>query len=257
MDDFQRMQRQLIAAASSYLVSEDIGPFRLFINPDDDSPHANYAMPLSGTLPAALSLPLGRVEQGFRARQRQPRWEYLDDAAPALGVALRQRGYRQEMQTLLMRCHPNEITLGPATSTVVVQRLSADSPLEHYQAFRRVQWEAFGAHGSAPSLASAAQFRDRFAALRCYLAWQEDEAVGAGSLTPPHTGVAELAGIATVPRWERRGIGTAVAARIMQEAFADGIELLFLTAANADAGRIYARLGFKACGHGVAYLLDR
>ena len=253
--ELQRMQAQLAAAARHFFEYEILPPFVLLFNPDDPSPHTNYASLSGEPPPGALSYTLGRMEARFRARGRAPRLEYLEDALPGLTAALVARGYQQEMQSLLMRCEPDEARPGPTPLGLRLGRLGPAAPLEHFHAFREVQWAAFGAHGATPGMEATEQFRARFADLWCYVAWQGEVPVGAGSLTPPHEGVAEVAGVATRPGYERRGIGSALTARIMRDAFDAGVDLLFLTAANAGAGRIYARLGFQPCGHGLAYSL--
>lgn len=69
-----------------------------------------------------------------------------------------------------------------------------------------------------------------------------------GSLTHPHQGVAEAAGIATLPESRRMGIADAVTAALCAEAFRRGMTVVFLTAADEAAGRIYTRAGFMLTG---------
>ena len=91
--------------------------------------------------------------------------------------------------------------------------------------------------------------------MQLFLARLNGVPVSVASLTAPYDGIAELAGVATSPAFRRRGFAAALTYTVTQAAFAQGIDQVFLTAANAEAGHAYARAGFVACGSGLAYLL--
>ena len=61
-------------------------------------------------------------------------------------------------------------------------------------------------------------------------------------------GAAEIVGVATLPSARHRGHGAAVSALLARAALARGIDLVFLSAANADVARVYARIGFRRIG---------
>jgi hypothetical protein len=42
-------------------------------------------------------------------------------------------------------------------------------------------------------------------------------------------------------------------AAAVQAAFAQGIDIVFLTAGSAEAGRVYERAGFRTIGSGLIY----
>jgi predicted GNAT family acetyltransferase len=65
--------------------------------------------------------------------------------------------------------------------------------------------------------------------------------------------VTEIAGIATLRAFRRQGIGTLLTAAAVQAAFAQGIDIVFLTAGSAEAGRVYERAGFRTIGSGLIY----
>jgi predicted GNAT family acetyltransferase len=71
--------------------------------------------------------------------------------------------------------------------------------------------------------------------------------------TMPIEGITELVGIATVPEFRRRGVATAVTAHVLQTAFAAGVDVACLSASDAEAGRIYRRVGFRPLGVVLAY----
>ena len=68
--------------------------------------------------------------------------------------------------------------------------------------------------------------------------------------------VSAIVGIATLPSARRRGLAALVTGRLVQDARARGVELIFLEAEDAGVARIYARLGFErvatACIAGAA-----
>jgi predicted GNAT family acetyltransferase len=75
-----------------------------------------------------------------------------------------------------------------------------------------------------------------------------DVIAGSATCSEPHAGVTEVGGVATPPEFRRRGIAAAVTGAVVGAAFADGVELAWLTAAGESAQGIYARAGFEVVG---------
>ncbi len=105
------------------------------------------------------------------------------------------------------------------------------------------------------SAVEAEQFQQRFQTTRLFVASIEERMVSAGCLLPAHAGVTELTGIATLPAFRQKGMATLLTAYAAQAAFAQGLDGAFLTAGSAAAGRVYARVGFRTVGSGLAYVL--
>jgi ribosomal protein S18 acetylase RimI-like enzyme len=76
----------------------------------------------------------------------------------------------------------------------------------------------------------------------------DGEPAGSGLCTPPSDGATELAGIGVREPFRRRGIATAVTARLAREAFAAGVTTAFLTPGDEGAFRVYERAGFMPRG---------
>lgn len=255
MIDIARIQAQLRAALHLSHEAVPAPPFTCFFHPENDATFANAALPdapITGDVDAALE----EVRRIFLAHGRRPRFEYLEAYAPDLGAHLERHGYRCTMRSQLMVCTPAQLAQPPWPATFSVSRLDGQSPDADVQDLLTVQARAFG-DPDAPrvSSAEARQFRQRFRALQLFLARVDGVAVSAATLTAPFDEIAEVAGVATLPGFQRRGFAAALTFAVAQAAFAQGVELLFLTAGSVEAGRAYARAGFGAQGCGLDYLL--
>jgi ribosomal protein S18 acetylase RimI-like enzyme len=252
---FNRIQAQLRASAHQNYAAVAAPPFTYFFNPDDPSPWSNYAIPdasVAGDLTAALTA----LVAAFHARERLPRFEFVEEFAPHLAPALTAYGFVEEMRALLMACTPNAYQPAAPIPGVTVKELTASAPLSAIQAFLTVQRRGFGDEAaSAVTATDAQQFRARFQTMRLFAAYAGEQMVSAGSLQSAHSGVTEIAGIATLRPFRRQGIGTLLTAYAAQSAFAQGLEAVFLTAGSAEAGRVYERVGFQTIGSGLAYSL--
>ena len=70
----------------------------------------------------------------------------------------------------------------------------------------------------------------------------------AGGFAMPRGEVAELAGIATLPAWRRRGVGGLVAAALARAVGGRGVRISALSATDDAVARVYARVGFTRIG---------
>lgn len=253
--DIERIQAQLRAAVRLSHECVAAPPFTCFFNPDNEATYANYAIP-NEPVGAGIDSALQTVAQTFRAHNRHPRFEYLEAYSPDLAAVLEAHGYKCEMRSWLMLCTRGTLVCPPWSVDVTVERLDEQTPVAVIQDLMTIQGRSFGDPDAPRTTAEEARlFRSRFADLQLFLARLDEVVVGVASLTAPYAGVAELAGVATSPAFRRRGIAGAITYAVANYAFEEGIEQLFLTAASAEAGRVYARAGFVAGGHGLAYLL--
>lgn len=250
-----RLQAQLRASADAIFEREDLPPFACYFNPDDAAAHANVAIPVTavgGDLTAVLDALVAR----FVELVRGPRIEYLEPFALMLAQSLTAYGFAREDRNLLMVCTPASYRPAPAVEGLEIVRLDAPASIELAQDFVTVQARAFGEDDApAATVVEAIRFRTRFQSVQMFLAQLDGAPVGAGSLTKPHNGVAEVAGISTLTAYRRRGVAAALTAHIARHGFALGLDALFLTAADETAGRIYQRVGFEPYGHASAFCL--
>jgi sugar/nucleoside kinase (ribokinase family)/GNAT superfamily N-acetyltransferase len=250
---FARIQAQLRASAQQNYEAVAAPPFTCFINPDDPSLWSNYAIP-DTSIVSAVKGELSALTALFGTRGRTPRFEFLEEYTPYLASLLQAHGFQEELRALLMLC--TAATYQPATPIpdVTVTELTAASPLVAIQEFLTVQRRSFGNEdATAVDATEAQQFRARFHTTRLFAAVVDGRMVSAACLQPPHEGVTEIAGIATLRPFRRQGIGTLLTAAAVQAAFAQGIDIVFLTAGSPEAGRVYERAGFRTIGSGLIY----
>lgn len=254
MITIDRIQAQLRASAQANFTAIAAPPFTCFLNPDDPSPWSNYAIPdteVTGDLTEALD----QLVATFRAQERLPRFEFIEEFAPGLASALAAYGFVEELRTLLMVCTPATYQPAGPVDKLKLLAVTPDLPLAVVQDFLTVQRRSFGDEAAPPaSEIEAAQFRQRFRTTQFFAASVDDELVSVASLLPPHAGVTELAGIATLPTFRQQGIATYLTDHTVQAAFAQGLDAVFLTAGSVAAGRVYARVGFQPVGSGLSYV---
>lgn len=251
----ERLHAQLHASAGQNLEGVGVGPFVCYFHPTETAVFANYAIPIypiDGNIGDALAA----VIAAFRQRQRTPRFEYLQPFAPALGEILAASGFVREMESYLMVCQPPmvcSVMADPALRMRLLGGVGEETAVK--QAFVTIQGRAFGSDDQPAATVERAEADWRqFAGVSKFMAWWHGEPVGVGSLTQPHDGVAEVAGIGTLAAFRKRGVGTAVTHYITTHAFANGVDTLFLTAGDEHAGRVYAQVGFRHIGSGLAYV---
>jgi ribosomal protein S18 acetylase RimI-like enzyme len=66
-------------------------------------------------------------------------------------------------------------------------------------------------------------------------------------------GLAEVAGIATLEPFRRRGVASVLTSEAVHTAFLQGVEVALLTAADEHAGHLYERIGFRPYATLLAY----
>ncbi len=256
MIPIERLHAQLHASAGQNLQAVAVPPFVCYFHPTETAVFANYAIP-SQPIDGDVDDDLAAVIATFRQRQRTPRFEYLQPFAPALAQILEANGFVREMESYLMVCQPPMVRPVAVDPALVIRLLGGEGEETAVkQAFVTVQARAFGRDDQpTASIEEAEAHWRQFAGVDKFMAWWNGEPAGVGSLTQPHDGVAEVAGVATLVAFRRRGVGTAVTHHIATYAFANGLDTLFLTAGDERAGRVYAQVGFQHIGSGLAYIL--
>lgn len=122
---FDRIQAQLRASAQQNYEAVAAPPFTYFFNPDDPAPWSNYAIPDS-PVGGDLTVALTALVDAFRARERLPRFEFIEEFAPQLAPALVAYGFIEEMRALLMVCTPATYQPVESIADVMVVELTVN-----------------------------------------------------------------------------------------------------------------------------------
>jgi predicted GNAT family acetyltransferase len=85
-------------------------------------------------------------------------------------------------------------------------------------------------------------------AARAFTLKFDGRAATAGMDAAPSGGVTELAGIATLEPYRRRGFAATLTGPMTGSAFATGCDLVFLQTTSRIAQHAYERAGFVPCG---------
>lgn len=177
---------------------------------------------------------------------RKPRLEYVAQLAPAVEGVLIDTGFCVEGHLPLMICTPKSAQSLPVPSGIEFILPVSDPDL---LATISVQNEAYG--DPPPDYSAIAALRSRLqageiAVLARMMA--TGEPVGAGVCTVLSNQTTEVAGIGVRSAFRHRGVAGSLTTRLVQEAFAVGVSLPFLMAAQEAERRIYTRAGFFAIG---------
>jgi ribosomal protein S18 acetylase RimI-like enzyme len=238
--------------------AEEHGPLVLFVPVGAGFPY--YARPRAGDRGPVTATDVKAV----RARQRELKlpesFEWIEHFAPEMAAAAAAAGLRVHRHPLLVLG-----TLAPPPQlqpTASVRIVDADDP-ELVQAWA-VPGVAFAHPGSEIGRAGVVErdklaadhdpasieaVRERLRAGRSVLATASGPNGPLASGSYQHVdGVAEITGIGVLPASRRRGLGAAVTHALAAHALARDTSIVFLSAADSDAARLYTRLGFREIG---------
>ncbi|MCC7433965.1 MAG: GNAT family N-acetyltransferase [Methanoregulaceae archaeon] len=209
--------------------------FAIYWTPDDPTPWMNYAVPKHDA-------DAGQVQEliaAFAALNRQPRLEFFAERYPKLAAELTRAGFGIEMKAPVMTMTAEQWTSSECAHVTAAS--PADVPL-----INSITDVAFGAVSTEAQQTTTAKAiaEDRYLAA---LAWEDGLAVSAGFAIGGPT-VREIAGVATLPEYRRRGHAGAVIQALLKRFFEAGGEVAWLTPGDAGAEQLYSKLGFVAAG---------
>lgn len=249
VDRLQSYMRQVLKPRREVVA---VPPFTIFFHADDRI-FFNYAIP-DAPIGGYLHEPLAVLRAEFRARSRHPRFEFIEQFAPDLPAALRANGFAEESRLHLMVCTPESYRPAPETPGLTVVTLDGSAPLDAIRENMDINERGFNPNAEPPTEAAAEGFRRSLWASRAFTVYLNGQAAGAGMYTAPLDGVTELVGIATLEEFRRRGAATALTAHAARTAFDQGVEVVFLSAADERAGRVYEQAGFRPFATMLAYI---
>ena len=227
----ERLQAFLRAIVAPGHEVVSLPPFTAYFDPRDPLRFFNYAIPDADVEPGPEAV--DELRRAFRARERLPRLEWIEEAAPRVAPVLAACGMAEELRSPLMACAPEELLEAPvALDDLLVSVVISDGDVGESDAVQRA---AFGV--SIPSEPSTHRRR--------VLARVQGEPVAAAGWSPVEDEVAEIVGVATAEPWRGRGLAGAVTAAAARAAFASGASLCVLSPGDEVAQRVYARAGFR------------
>ncbi len=250
-----RIQAQMRAVAHRQYEVVLVPPFTLFFHATDPLPFFNYAIPDASAAPLGdIAASLARLRAEFHTRHRVPRFEYVETCVPALSLALEAHGFILENRAQIMVCARGSERAAPAAAGLDVEALDGRTPLPEFALFLDVQRRAFGLPSPRPAAREEAlSLRDSLGDGFALVGRIGGRPIATAMIQPGGDGLAELVGVATIAEFRRRGIGGALSSEAVRKAFGRGDSLVFLSAADERAGRVYEAAGFSPAGHSRFY----
>lgn len=249
----ESLQAYLRHSAQQQYQAIPVPPFTLFINSTNAFKFFNYAIP-DQPVEGDLREPLNRLQGEFIAAGRQPRIEYLEEYAPDLGQALEAAGYKLEGRQQFMVCRREDFKPTPEIAGLRFGRLEKESGADEIREFILTQRQGF--NPAEPGWVDGndlSAFQVTLEHSTGIIARLDGSPVAAAMVSEPYKGMSEITGITTLEPYRYKGVGTAITAEAARAAFEGGVELLCLTAADRQAGRIYERVGFKPFAISLSY----
>jgi GNAT superfamily N-acetyltransferase len=235
------------------------GAFAVTVHPDNPLPWFNDAVPEAEPTDADVQ----EMIEVFRRYGRRPRLEFLKELWPTVPGLLEKHGFRlKDTQPALVTTQPSS---GPPPAGIQVRLAIADDA----KAIDEIGNIAF--EGDGPDPLREAAIRDSIVTGRstAAIAYVDPSPAEASGRVATHDGkiaigsgrivgapaVKEVVSVGTLPAFRRRGVASAVVAELLNEFFARGGEVAWLTA-TPEADNVYRRLGFVPIANQVCYLLD-
>ena len=228
-------------------------PFMVYLHPQEDLSFFNYAIPLEPDPgpPESLGPALAQLRGVFLAAGRSPRFEFLEAYAPRLPAALQAAGFEEEARQLFMVCTPQDYRPLALPEGFRAQVVAEPQDVGVFLAARRQGFALTGDPDVPPE--QAAEFAQAMRRAVMLVAFFGDAPAGTALLDEQHDGLRELNSVSTRPEFRRRGLAAALSAAAAGLGFEQGAQAVCLTAADENAGRVYARCGFRPYATMLAY----
>jgi ribosomal protein S18 acetylase RimI-like enzyme len=226
----------------------EIGPFVGSLDVHTRSLARNYATPRVAARPSATDV--AALVEVFEQHDRTPRLEYVVGAAPEAEPVLLAAGFAIDQRLAMLACRPDSAIDRPAPEGIVVGMVETSDDLIDVAT---VQHEAYGESEPAGP-ADVARLRDlleRGGLVALARDVRTGQACGAGLVTEPIAAVAEVAAVATVAEYRRRGVAGAVASLLTRAAHGRGAAVTFLDVEGANEEAVYRGVGYARAGERV------
>lgn len=232
-----RMQQFLREAAAPGRTVIPLPGFVAYLDPSEPLRYYNYAVPTGDVAPSADDV--AALRRAFLDRDRLPRLEWLEEAAPRVASALAACGMAEELRAPLMACTADTL-VDVRIPEVEIRCAETAADLRDLAAVQR------SAFGEPPLRADEAPRDPRTSGGGAVIARIGGEPVAVAGWSSTALGWAEIGGVATAGPWRGRGLAGAVTAAAARQVFAGGAEGCVLSPGSAVAERVYARAGFRS-----------
>lgn len=256
-DLLERINAYLDAAPRTGARAEAIGPFTLFLN--EGHGWRYYARPTPGADGISASA-VRAVRERQRALSQPEAFEWIDELTPDVGPAAEADDMRVVHHPLMV-LSPDDFTPLTPSDGVDVQIVGADDDLAAFSAVAEVGFATRGTGKGEAGASEAAVVATRqnpdtvafqrgrmLAGLTVVGAARVSDVLASVGSHQPLEGASEVVGVATLPMFRRRGLGSVVTATLVADALDRGVKIVFLSADDEDVARIYERIGFRRIG---------
>lgn len=258
MSYLSKVDDYLHAAPLSGATAQQVGPFTLFRS---TTVWPYYARPVPGSGATVTVADLEKLRARCAELELPLNLEWVVEICPSLGPAAAEAGLEVHEYPLLVL---ERADFTPTTTSLDCQILSA-SPAVLREA-RAVAEVAFGAPGTAigdggPDARDAVEITDTMIAGLVERAEAQvsitagasgEHGMVASGVHQPVGDTTEIVGVATLPAMRRQGLAAAVTTCLVEHAFANGVDLILLSAEGDAVAAVYERVGFRRIGHAGA-----
>jgi len=229
-----------------------VGPFLVGLAPHTASLGYNYATPSVDARPSQADI--AELISVFVAHDRTPRIEAVAGAAPDAEAALIAAGFSMDQRLATLACGVDEAIALATPDGIAIQLVSADKDLLDAV---DVQNEAYGepAPAGPHDVDRLRAMIDRGGMVALARDASTGRPCGAGLVTDPQAGVAEVAAVATHAAYRRRGIASSLASLLTRSAHERAAALVFLDVVGPAEEAVYLRAGYRRSGERVWYTL--
>jgi ribosomal protein S18 acetylase RimI-like enzyme len=239
----ERIHAYILGVTRGQSTVVESGPFDLLLHKKLTVPWGSAGVPRLGAQPSATDI--ARAAKEFVDRDRTPRWEFIAELFPGLAEELADGGFGGPTYEPLLVLDPDSLPApgsGPEAMTIRTFDVSRDPATEVVDMIQIAFGDAADPAGVEAFLTTVAEPNTTQ-----LVAFIDDRAVASGRLAH-HAGVGEITGVAVAEPARRQGIGSALTRELAATGVEAGCEVVYLTARDAAAARIYERLGFVKIG---------
>lgn len=228
-----------------------VGGFLAALHPTTDLIWLNFAVPSPDQAEDLRPEDVDGLRRLFHEKGRRLRLEYFEALWPDLGRLLEAKGLVVEGRMPLMICGAGDFKRF-AAENVAVCELRAEVDDAEIAEFLKTAKAGFGVDSRVEphEILEQRQYLET-GVYRCAYVQLQGKMVGVGTLAQVNN---ELAGIATLPEFRRRGVAATVSSHLLEQHFGAGRTYAWLSAGGNVAQAVYEKVGFRTAGVQLNYI---